>query len=84
MKLHPIWNNYPQLQSELTETLKLMEDSIQLKNKSVRKALLEMIGAGGKLLRPAYQLLFHNLVPNKIEIKLSHWQLLSKCCTQLH
>ncbi|GEQ60664.1 hypothetical protein TK6N_25030 [Tetragenococcus koreensis] len=24
MKLHPIWNNYPQLQSELTEALKLM------------------------------------------------------------
>ncbi|GAA5422070.1 polyprenyl synthetase family protein [Tetragenococcus halophilus] len=65
MKLHPIWNNYPQLQSELTETLKLMEDSIQLKNKSVRKALLEMIGAGGKLLRPAYQLLFSQFGPKQ-------------------
>lgn len=58
MELHPLWRDYPQLQAELTQTLKLMEDAIQLKNKAVRKAILEMIGAGGKLLRPAYQLLF--------------------------
>ncbi|GAA3010417.1 polyprenyl synthetase family protein [Tetragenococcus solitarius] len=65
MKLHPIWNDYPQLQPELTQTIKLMENSIQLKNKPVKKALLEMIGAGGKLLRPAYQLLFSQFGPEQ-------------------
>lgn len=61
MKIHPMWKDYPQLQSELTQTLTLMEDSIQLKNKPVEKAILRMIQAGGKLLRPAYQLLFAQL-----------------------
>ncbi|MDN6343603.1 MAG: polyprenyl synthetase family protein [Tetragenococcus koreensis] len=65
MELHPIWNDYPQLQPELTQTLELMEKSIQLKNEPVKKALLEMIGAGGKLLRPAYQLLFSQFGPEK-------------------
>lgn len=65
MKLHPIWNDYPQLQPELTQTVKLMENSIQLKNKPVKKAILEMVGAGGKLLRPAYQLLFSQFGPEK-------------------
>lgn len=58
MELHPMWNNYPILQTELTETLHLMEDSVQLKNKDVEKAIFTMIHAGGKMLRPAYQLLF--------------------------
>lgn len=65
MKLHPIWNDYPQLQPELTQTMKLMENSIELKNKAVKAALLEMIGAGGKLLRPAYQLLFSQFGPER-------------------
>lgn len=65
MRLHPIWNDYPQLQPELTQTMKLMENSIELKNKAVKAALLEMIGAGGKLLRPAYQLLFSQFGPER-------------------
>lgn len=58
MKIHPMWQAYPHLQPELTQTLTLMENAIQLKNKPVQQAILEMIQAGGKLLRPAYQLLF--------------------------
>lgn len=58
MKLHPMWQNYPELSGELSATLELMEGSIKLKNKPVQKALLDMIRSGGKLLRPAYQLLF--------------------------
>ena len=58
MKLHPMWEGYPGLKDELTETLKKMEDVIRLKNKPVEQAIKETIHAGGKLLRPAYQLLF--------------------------
>ncbi|HLQ40806.1 MAG TPA: polyprenyl synthetase family protein [Tetragenococcus sp.] len=69
MKLHPIWNDYPQLQDELQETLALMEKSIQLKDKAVEKAILEMIHSGGKLLRPAYQLLFSRFGPKQDQQK---------------
>ncbi|NLM68044.1 MAG: polyprenyl synthetase family protein [Enterococcus sp.] len=58
MVLHPMWAQFPQLQKDLQATLTLMEQSIQLKNKDVETAILEMIQAGGKLLRPAYQILF--------------------------
>lgn len=58
MQLHPLWNEFPTLKNELNETMALMEGSINLTNKAVQQAVLEMIHAGGKLLRPAYQLLF--------------------------
>jgi len=63
MNLHPMWDNYPQLKPELTQTLNLMEQAIHLKNKPVQEAILTMIKAGGKLLRPAYQLLFSQFGP---------------------
>lgn len=58
MKLHSMWDSYPELQADLQKTLKVMEKSLQLKNKAVQQAILTMIHSGGKLLRPAYQLLF--------------------------
>lgn len=65
MKLHPLWQDYPDLAPELAQTLTLMEDSVKLKNKPVEKAVMEMIHAGGKLLRPAYQLLFSRFGPDQ-------------------
>ncbi|MGM0122941.1 heptaprenyl diphosphate synthase [Enterococcus sp. AZ194] len=65
MKLHPIWKPYPSISKELTTTLNLMENSINLKNKAVEKAVLEMIHSGGKMLRPAYQLLFSQFGPEQ-------------------
>jgi heptaprenyl diphosphate synthase len=58
MKIHSMWHSYPELAKELGTTLQLMEKSIQLQNKEVHSAVLQMIHSGGKLLRPAYQLLF--------------------------
>lgn len=58
MHIHPMWQAYPSLEKELDQTLTLMEKTIQLNNPTVQEAVLEMIHAGGKLLRPAYQLLF--------------------------
>ena len=65
MKLHPIWQEYPDLQPELAKTLDLMENSVKLKNKPVEIAVMEMVHAGGKLLRPAYQLLFSRFGPDQ-------------------
>ncbi|MEI5993891.1 polyprenyl synthetase family protein [Candidatus Enterococcus mansonii] len=58
MNVHPMWGKYPELAKELSSTLKLMENSVNLKNKEVENAVMSMIHSGGKLLRPAYQLLF--------------------------
>ncbi|MGG5359694.1 MULTISPECIES: polyprenyl synthetase family protein [unclassified Enterococcus] len=65
LQLHPMWEQYPSLVNELAETLQQMEDSIHLKNKPVEQAIKETIHAGGKLLRPAYQLLFSQFGPEK-------------------
>ncbi|WP_426065537.1 polyprenyl synthetase family protein, partial [Escherichia coli] len=53
-----MWQAYPALQNDLSESLQLMEQSLKLKNKAVEQAILAMIHSGGKMLRPAYQLLF--------------------------
>lgn len=58
MNIHPMWEQFPTLKKELNQTLDLMEKNIVIKNPEVQQAVLDMIHAGGKLLRPAYQLLF--------------------------
>ena len=60
-----MWQKYPSLQKKLYRTMQLMDESIQLKNKEVEQAIISMIHAGGKLLRPAYCLLFSELVPQQ-------------------
>lgn len=65
MKLHQMWVDYPTIQVELNQTLKKMESVVRLKNKPVEEAIKETIHAGGKLLRPAYQLLFAQFGPEQ-------------------
>lgn len=63
MKIHKLWNHYPDLSNDLQATLTLMETTINLSNKEVEAAILTMIHSGGKMLRPAYLLLFSQLGP---------------------
>ncbi|MFD1431163.1 polyprenyl synthetase family protein [Lacticaseibacillus yichunensis] len=58
MQIHPMWADYPTLAPELVATLDLIETKIAPDSVPVKEALLQMINAGGKLLRPAYCLLF--------------------------
>ncbi|WP_407891824.1 polyprenyl synthetase family protein [Lacticaseibacillus sp. N501-2] len=58
MLIHPMWADYPEVASELTDTLQLIQQEIKPQNTKVADALIDMINAGGKLLRPAYCLLF--------------------------
>lgn len=58
MEIHPMWDPYPSLQKELKQTLNLMSSSISLPNKEIEATILDLFHAGGKLLRPAYLLLF--------------------------
>lgn len=43
MNIHPMWKTYPELAKELNTTLKLMENSVNLKNKEVENAVMSMI-----------------------------------------
>lgn len=69
MTLHPMWEKFPELQQDLQQTVKLMENILHIKNKKVEAAILEMIHAGGKLLRPAYQILFAQFGSDKEQEK---------------
>ncbi|MFC6180687.1 polyprenyl synthetase family protein [Lactiplantibacillus daowaiensis] len=57
-QLHPLWRDYPALQPELAQVMQLMDDNINLSDPAITEAILAMIHSGGKLLRPAYCLLF--------------------------
>lgn len=58
MAVHPLWEKYPNIQQDLIETKKVMEKSVKIRNKEITQALQLFFEAGGKLLRPAYFLLF--------------------------
>ena len=51
MNIHPMWNTYPTLSKELTTTLRLMEQAVQIDNQEIQAAVHDMIHSGGKLLR---------------------------------
>ncbi|AZP04190.1 polyprenyl synthetase family protein [Jeotgalibaca ciconiae] len=58
MKIHPMWDEYPALRNELEATISLIEEHIRIKNIEVQNKIKEMLFSGGKLLRPAYTILF--------------------------
>lgn len=61
MNIHSMWEPYPTLKKDLEKTLDLMSSSIDLPNKEIEGTILELFHSGGKLLRPAYLLLFSEL-----------------------
>lgn len=63
MQIHPMWADYPLVSTELQATLALIERQIKPDNTAVAQALVQLINAGGKLLRPAYCLLFSQFKP---------------------
>ena len=56
--VHPMWVNYPELHEELKQVKKLMRDSIQIENQAIKDAILSVLDSGGKMVRPAYLILF--------------------------
>ncbi|AQY49881.1 polyprenyl synthetase [Listeria weihenstephanensis FSL R9-0317] len=65
MQLHPMWDAYPNLQTDLKDVLTTIEKSIQIRDKQVEKNVKDLIHAGGKLLRPAYALLAAQIGPDR-------------------
>lgn len=69
MKVHPMWDAYPALRHELEATISLIDNQITIKNKEVQHKIKEMLFSGGKLLRPAYSLLFSQFSDKRDESK---------------
>lgn len=61
--IHPMWDAYPDLREELKATVALVEENITIKNEEVQDRIKELLFSGGKLLRPAYSILFSQLTP---------------------
>ena len=69
MKIHSMWDQYPLLQGELVATNELLKKNITLKNQAVREAILARLLSGGKMLRPAYCLLFSYYSPPRDAVR---------------
>ncbi|MRH44980.1 polyprenyl synthetase family protein [Aquibacillus halophilus] len=64
MRVHQMWNGYPDLKEDLSVVLKLIESHIRVHNKTVETTIKELVHSGGKLLRPAYSLLCAQIGPD--------------------
>ncbi|WP_208560569.1 polyprenyl synthetase family protein [Marinilactibacillus kalidii] len=64
MAVHSMWKPYPELANELNSVKKLIDQSIQMRNKEVEAVLKDVFNRGGKMLRPAYTLLFSTFGPD--------------------
>lgn len=56
--VHPMWMEYPELHEELKQVKAMMHASITIENKQIREAIWAVLESGGKMLRPAYLILF--------------------------
>lgn len=60
VKIHPMWNNYPDIQNFLIECLELIIEKTTIENKEIKKSVIDLIDSQGKLLRPPIFFFFHN------------------------
>lgn len=61
VKTHPMWDNFPDIQSLLLECLELIIEKTTIDNTEIEKTVTELITRQEKLLRPAYFFLFSRL-----------------------
>ncbi|WP_137597277.1 polyprenyl synthetase family protein [Paucilactobacillus kaifaensis] len=67
---HRIWQNFPATAVKLDDLKEYMFSLVSLTNKPIQTKILELLGAGGKLLRPGYFYLFSSLGPTQDPEKL--------------
>lgn len=58
MKVHPMWDDYPALSKELSATVSLIKKQVTIQHPEINQKINQMLTGGGKLLRPAYSILF--------------------------
>ena len=56
--VHPMWVEYPELHEELKQVKARMHESITIENEKIREAIWAVLESGGKMVRPAYLILF--------------------------
>ena len=56
--VHPMWMEYPELHEELKQVKAMMHASITIENQQIREAIWAVLESGGKMIRPAYLILF--------------------------
>lgn len=56
--VHPMWMEYPELHEELKQVKAMMHEVITIENQQIREAIWAVLESGGKMVRPAYLILF--------------------------
>ena len=56
--VHPMWMEYPELHEELKQVKAMMHESVTIENQQIREAIWAVLESGGKMVRPAYLILF--------------------------
>lgn len=69
-----MWDEFPEIRSHLLECLALIKKKTTIRNKQIQEAIFSLLDNGGKLLRPAFFMLFSKL--GDVE-KQNHHQLIS-------
>lgn len=57
MKLHRIWDDYPNVKKQLEKVMQTIEDSVRIQDETIRAIVMNLLQSGGKFLRPAYAIL---------------------------
>jgi len=52
-----MWDQYPDMKKDLADVLTVIDESVTIRDAQARKIVLDLLHAGGKLLRPAFFLL---------------------------
>lgn len=58
MPIHPMWEPFPEIKHDLAETYDVIEKKVRIRNKDIQQTINDLLHSGGKLLRPAYFILF--------------------------
>jgi len=61
---HSIWKDYPQVDSMLDQTTAFIHSSVRIRNTQISQMIVDLT-SGGKMLRPAFFLLFSAFGPDK-------------------
>ncbi|WP_010632130.1 polyprenyl synthetase family protein [Sporolactobacillus vineae] len=63
MRVHPMWDAYPELKEDLIRVLQVIESHIRIHDQAIEQRIRKYINTSGKMLRPAYTILCSEIGP---------------------
>ena len=63
--MNKFWSEYPQLNIDLNDVSTVINKNLKSRNKTMEKALSDLLSSGGKFLRPAFVLISHDFGETK-------------------